>query len=466
VQQNINGFISTKIQVNFLRSSRKILCGKMSTSTEEVKISTESSNQPDNDYVKWRKAKKVAVMASFVGKDYLGMQRNPGFKTIEEDLMKAFRDAEIISDEWYENPQKCFFQRASRTDKGVSAARMVMSLKLLLDDNREETISRINSKLPSCIKVQYIKKVTKNFNCKSACDGRTYLYLLPTFAFAPLVPIDDAKDGETPEDYDYKATSSFRMTTELRNRVNDVLKEFIGSRYYHNYTSGKLPLEPSSQRYITEFEIGEPFEKEDMEFAVIKIKGQSFMLHQIRKMIGLAIAVVRGQAPKQTIEKSWESMRIDIPRAPGLGLMLDEIHYDRYNKRFANDGIHEKLSWENVEDEVEAFKKDFIFPEMVSGEKDEKSMFDWLKILPIHGFEQRHFEHSESHHKPLDSLARSMRTEENYKEENKMREENNKIDENNKIEENNKVDEVLENNKDNGSDTVNVQNENAAVKNT
>ena len=61
---------------------------------------------------------------------YFEFFRNPGFKTIEEDLMKAFRDAEIISDEWYENPQKCFFQRASRTDKGVSAARMVMSLKL------------------------------------------------------------------------------------------------------------------------------------------------------------------------------------------------------------------------------------------------------------------------------------------------------------------------------------------------
>ena len=63
----------------------------------------------------------------------------------------------------------------------------------MLDDNREDTISRINSKLPPCIKVQYIKKVTKNFNCKSACDGRTYLYLLPTFAFAPIVPINDAK---------------------------------------------------------------------------------------------------------------------------------------------------------------------------------------------------------------------------------------------------------------------------------
>ena len=38
-----------------------------------------------------------------------------------------------------------------------------------------------------------------------------------------------------------------------------------------------------------------------MEFAVIKIKGQSFMLHQIRKMIGMAISVVRGQCPMETI---------------------------------------------------------------------------------------------------------------------------------------------------------------------
>ena len=63
----------------------------------------------------------------------------------------------------------------------------------------------------------------------------------------------------------------------------------------------RLPLEPSSQRFITHFEIGEPFEKEGMEFAVIKIKGQSFMLHQIRKMIGMTIAVVRGQCPMETI---------------------------------------------------------------------------------------------------------------------------------------------------------------------
>ena len=93
-------------------------------------------------------------------------------------------------------------------------------------------------------------------------------------------------------------------------------------------------------------------------------------------------------------EKSWDTMRIDIPRAPGLGLMLDENHYERYNKRFGTDGIHESLTWENEENEIENFKENFIFSEMIQGEK-EHSMFNWLKCLPMHGFVQRHFENSE-----------------------------------------------------------------------
>jgi tRNA pseudouridine38-40 synthase len=56
--------------------------------------------------------------------------RNPGHATIEEELMRAFRESGAIAPEWFEIPQKAFFQRASRTDKGVSAAKMVVSLKM------------------------------------------------------------------------------------------------------------------------------------------------------------------------------------------------------------------------------------------------------------------------------------------------------------------------------------------------
>lgn len=56
--------------------------------------------------------------------------RNPPHPTIEEELLKAFKCSGVIAPEWYDRPQQAYFQRASRTDKGVSAIKMVISLKM------------------------------------------------------------------------------------------------------------------------------------------------------------------------------------------------------------------------------------------------------------------------------------------------------------------------------------------------
>ena len=53
--------------------------------------------------------------------------------------------------------------------------------------------------------------------------------------------------------------------------------------------------------------------------------GQSFMLHQIRKMIGTVMAVARGHAAESVLERAWSLDRIDLPMAPALGLMLHEV---------------------------------------------------------------------------------------------------------------------------------------------
>ena len=92
----------------------------------------------------------------------------------------------------------------------------------VLDDKREDTITKINSKLPPCIKIQAIRKVTKNFNCKSACDSRTYLYMLPTFAFAPILPLNELKSPEdevSPEMYQVRLFSRnfFSLSRKLIN---------------------------------------------------------------------------------------------------------------------------------------------------------------------------------------------------------------------------------------------------------
>ena len=55
---------------------------------------------------------------------------NPGVTTIEEVLLKALMEAKYLTEEDFNNQQNAQFQRSSRTDKGVSAARQVVSLKL------------------------------------------------------------------------------------------------------------------------------------------------------------------------------------------------------------------------------------------------------------------------------------------------------------------------------------------------
>ena len=76
------------------------------------------------------KKKKVAMLMSYCGQGYLGMQINHGYKTIEEDLFQAFLKVGIMDEESYKVPQSIQFQRAARTDKGVSATRQLISLKM------------------------------------------------------------------------------------------------------------------------------------------------------------------------------------------------------------------------------------------------------------------------------------------------------------------------------------------------
>lgn len=90
----------------------------------------EVENKKQKVFVDRIKKKKVVMLLGYLGKNYYGMQRNPGMKTIEEDLIQALLKAKLINDEAFETIQTIQFQRAARTDKGVSAARQVVSLKL------------------------------------------------------------------------------------------------------------------------------------------------------------------------------------------------------------------------------------------------------------------------------------------------------------------------------------------------
>ncbi|XP_050725239.1 pseudouridylate synthase 1 homolog [Eriocheir sinensis] len=339
--------------------------------SEEKRCHLDAAPTPEGTEVVRRKRRKYALLLSYCGKGYLGMQRNPGYRTIEDDLLTAMLHADLMTEEGCTCPQMFHFQRAARTDKGVSAARQVVSVKLPEDVPVPEMVEKINRHLSNQIRVMAIRRATKGFNCKSWCDSRTYSYMCPTYAFATT------KES---------TTDDYRITPEVLEKLRSVLKLYLGTHNFHNFTARKKAQDASAYRYIMEIDCGEPFERNGLQWVLIKIKGQSFMLHQIRKMVGLAMAITRGLVGAEVVSRAWREPRLDVPIAPGLGLVLEEPHYDKYNKRYGDDGIHEPLTWEDERQKIEEFREKFIDSTIIETEIRDNPILHWLSTLSLHHF--------------------------------------------------------------------------------
>ncbi|KAI9659320.1 MAG: tRNA pseudouridine synthase 1 [Bathelium mastoideum] len=129
---------------------------------------------------------KVAVMIGYAGSGYKGMQINWSEKTIEGDLFHAFVKAGAISKANANDPKKSSLVRCARTDKGVHAAGNVISLKLIIQDS--DVVEKINTHLPTQIRVWGIERTIGSFSCYQACDSRWYEYLIPSHCLLPPHP--------------------------------------------------------------------------------------------------------------------------------------------------------------------------------------------------------------------------------------------------------------------------------------
>ncbi|CAB3398729.1 unnamed protein product [Caenorhabditis bovis] len=322
---------------------------------------------------------KYAMLLGYQGKQYYGMQLQKDLPTIESKLLDAMFQAGWITSEQKEKPFGFFFQRAARTDRAVSAARQMCGMQLPKNDDfyQVDGAATLNKLLPPDIRVFGIRRATTWFHPQKLCDYRTYSYTTPTFVFAKPDELTNA---------------SFRIKKETIDEINDILSIYLGTHNFFNYTAKRAFDDMSCNRYIVSFKCGEPFlfkdefRNEEVEFISITVKGQSFVLHQIRKMIGMVITVVRELQLKSAIQKTFEGQRMDVPMAPGLGLLLERTHFDSYDKK--HEKTHEPLShWgEVIEAEVERTKFELITKEMLETELRTQGMLKWLADLSNHDF--------------------------------------------------------------------------------
>jgi len=224
--------------------------------------------------------RKVALVLSYVGSKYHGLQlaTQEGIETVESVLLRTLLDIGAVRPSNAESLQKIKWSRASRTDKGVHAARIVLSLKLEIHkdwvppslhpptknlDSTEtvryhKVVELLNEKLPEDIRVMSCVRVNDSFMARTACTWREYQYTIPTDILTRplqyLPPSEDTKKWDylpTPEEV-ARRYSAFDCTTQTEeqalDRLNEALAQFVGTQSYHNFHNMKTK-ELTKKRY-------------------------------------------------------------------------------------------------------------------------------------------------------------------------------------------------------------------------
>lgn len=69
----------------------------------------------------------------------------------------------------------------------------------------------------------------------------------------------------------------------------------------------------------------------------LSVKGESFMLHQIRNMVGAAVAVARGAMPPGLLAVALSAPgRVTVPRAPPHTLLLSDNEFSPFARAYGD----------------------------------------------------------------------------------------------------------------------------------
>ncbi|KAJ3246932.1 tRNA pseudouridine synthase 1 [Chytriomyces hyalinus] len=314
----------------------------------DAKAQDDESKQSKHSHPKQR----FAVLFGYCGTGYKGSQINPPHDTIESEFMKAAVKAGSVSEDNID-PKKVGLNRCARTDKGVHAAGNVVSLKMRAIPNLVEAL---NAHLPPQIRVYDCLRVTGSFNAKNHCGGRQYEYFMPTYILKKsshtLYPHsnlpEDSNEAAQPltegcelggsyvvvdSPETHEELRKFRVGQDELAHLREILKTYEGTHNFHNFTVHCKFKDRHAGRYITSVTACEPFVRPDgTEWISLRVNGQSFMLHQIRKMVGFAVMLVRTGTPANLVARVYKDEKINIPKAPALGLLLRKPLFDSYNK--------------------------------------------------------------------------------------------------------------------------------------
>lgn len=177
------------------------------------------------------------------------------------------------------------------------------------------------------------------------------------------------------------ARNAYRIDSIRVSRIRSALAHYIGTHNYHNYTVGKTFRDASAKRIIRTFTISDtPMIVNNTEWLSLKVHGQSFMMHQIRKMVSMAAMVVRCGCEMERMEEGFSKERISIPKAPGLGLLLERPVFDNHNEQLEKFG-RDSIDFSIHEKEMKEFKQREIYERIFREEERDHTFHSFFASI-------------------------------------------------------------------------------------
>jgi tRNA pseudouridine38-40 synthase len=241
---------------------------------------------------------RVALKFAYNGKNFSGYARQPGQRTIEQELLNV-----LIHHDLFQDPKKACFRTASRTDRGVSALGNVCVFDTT---DYADKILNLLSRDISELFLYGISVVTSGFYPRHA-KRREYRYYL-------------RKHGL---DFD---------------KVLSAAELFTGEHNYQNFARVESLKNPI--RVIDNILL-----EETPDFFIIDFFAQTFLWNQIRRIVSAVEKIGDGTLPLRDVKEALNhpEKRVDYQVAAPEPLLLKDVVYDfsftyvkEYQKKLQN----------------------------------------------------------------------------------------------------------------------------------
>jgi tRNA pseudouridine38-40 synthase len=256
---------------------------------------------------------------AYDGTDFNGWQVQPEKPTIQGELQNAL--GRITG----ETPLP---QGSGRTDAGVHALAQVASFQLLAPIPPENLHRALNRTLPQSIRVTEAKTVLSTFHARHSAVAKTYEYRLFRAEICP--PFLARYVYACPWPLDFEA-------------LTEAAKAFIGKRDFQSFAASDPDLaareaageeseecEPCTTVRTILSSAWEQRASPEGELFVYRVRGNGFLHHMVRNLVGTMMDVARGQLRLEDLPGILDARSRSAagPTAPARGLFLRSVEYE------------------------------------------------------------------------------------------------------------------------------------------